>query len=204
MRKFYFSGLIYDWSIEPLLKRIKQRATRFIFQYDLFPALDLCCGTGIQCHMAGIKEQSVFGLDLDFKMIDYAHAKYPHIPFICADATEIPVRNASIKGIIISYALHDKPPELRALMMEEVKRLLAPDGKIILIDFEPPWNRRSRVGGFFTYLIERIAGRAHFRNGRQFLRQGGLRTFISRNGLVEIERRDIELGNSSIVVAEIG
>lgn len=203
MRRFYVSGLIYDWLIEPLQKRIKQRVARFIFQYELSPALDLCCGTGTQCHLAGIKDQSVFGLDLDFKMVNYAQAKYPHIPFICADATDIPIRSASIKGIIICYAIHDKPPELRLRMIEEAKRLLAPDGKIILVDFEQPWNRGSRMGGVFTYLIERMAGGAHFRNGRQFLKQGGLRTFIRQNGLFEIERRDIEPGNSGLVVAEV-
>ena len=135
-------------------------------------------------------------------MLQYAKSKYPSIPFICADAAYIPLRNAYFKSIIISYSLHDKPTELHPKMLREVKRLLAPEGKMILLDFEQPWNRISRLAGLFTYLIERMAGREHFRNGRRFLKQGGLKALIKQNRIVEIERHNIELGNSSVVVAK--
>ena len=55
---------------------------------------------------------------------------------------------------------------------------------------------------FFTYIIERTADREHFRNWQDFLNQGGLQEFIKKNGLVEIERRNIELGNTSIVITK--
>ena len=204
-RKFYFLGWFYDASIELFLGGMKKRIVKYIKQYSLFPTLDICCGTGKQCYL--IKERGndnkvIIGLDLDLKMMYFAAAKYPQLPFICADALYIPIKNRSIQGIIVSYALHDKPPEMRIKMLEEVKRLLAPEGKIILLDFEKPWNRRSRAGRFFTYLIERMAGKEHFRNGQQFVKQGGLREFINKNELVEIERYDIEQANSSIVVVE--
>lgn len=202
MSRFYIWGQIYEWSIEPLLKKTKLRVARYIFQYNLFPALDICCGTGKQCHFIELDKQNVIGLDIDLKMMNYASSKYPHIPFVCADAANIPIRNKSFKGIVISYALHDKSQELRKKMLDEAKRLLTPEGKIILVDYEQPWNRRSRMGEIFVYLIERTGGCEHFRNWRQFLKQGGLRAFEEKNGLVEIERHNIELGNSSIVVAK--
>ena len=205
LNKFYFSGWIYDRSIEVFLKRTKQRVAGYILQHNIFPVLDICCGTGKQCHLIRIHNQNTIhtiGLDSDLKMMNYASLKYPYISFICADAANIPIKIAYFKGIVISYSLHDKPPELRTKMLDEAKRLLAPDGKIILIDFEQPWNRISQVGRFFTYLIERTAGGEHFRNGEQFLKQGGLQGFIKQNGLVEIERHNIEIGNSSIVVAK--
>lgn len=204
-RKFYFLGWLYDASIELFLSGMKKRVVKYINRYCLFPALDICCGTGKQCHLVeerGHDNKVIIGLDLDLKMMCFAAAKYPQLPFICADASHIPIKNRSIQGIIVSYALHDKPPEMRIKMLEEAQRLLAPEGKIILLDFEQPWNIRSRIGRFFTYLIECTAGKEHFRNGQQFIKQGGLREFIKKNKLVEIERRDIELGNSSIVVAE--
>jgi len=181
---------------------MKQGIARYISEYDLSPTLDICCGTGRQGYLIEINKQNIIGLDRDLKMVQYAQSKYPSIPFICADAADIPLKNGYFKGIIISYSLHDKPPELRTKMLSEVKRLLAPEGKMILVDFEQPWNRCSRLAGIFTYLIERMAGREHFRNGRLFLKQGGLRAFIKQNGIVEIERYDIELGNSSMVIAQ--
>jgi hypothetical protein len=86
-------------------------------------------------------------------------------------------------------------------MISEAKHLLVPDGKMILLDFEPPWNFRSRLGWVLTTSVERLAGKEHFRNGREFLREGGLRKFMERNGLTEQRRYPIGEGNSAIVVS---
>ena len=202
MSKFYPRGFFYDLLIEPPVRSLKQRVARYVCEHDLYPALDICCGTGKQCQLIETNEQKTVGLDLDLKMMNYAIAKYPHIPFICADASNIPMRDASFNGIVISYALHDKKPELRIKILDEAKRLLTPDGKIILVDYEQPWNRLSRVGGFITSIIERTAGREHFRNLQDFLNQGGLQKFIKKNGLVETDRRNFEWANTSIVMTK--
>ena len=60
----------------------------------------------------------------------------------------------------------------------------------------------SRVGSLLTWSIERMAGGKHYRNSKQFLKEGGLHTFIRANRLSPIEKHDIALGNSSIVVAQ--
>ncbi len=146
--------------------------------------------------------QDIFGLDLDCKMIQHASSKYPQISFVCADAGHIPFQNKSMKAVVISYALHEKPLELRIKILEEAKRVLSPEGKIILVDFEMPWNRKSRWGSLFISSIERMAGREHYRNSRQFLKAGGLQALIQTNRLHPVERRALEPASSSIVVAE--
>jgi demethylmenaquinone methyltransferase/2-methoxy-6-polyprenyl-1,4-benzoquinol methylase len=202
LRKIILRGLLYDLFIEPLLKKTKEWIAGFIIQHDLFPALDICCGTGKQCQLAANGRQRVIGLDLDFKMIKHASSKYPQITFVCADAAHIPLRKKSLKAVIISYALHEKPRDLQAKILEEAKNLLSPEGRIIFVDFERPWNRLSRVGSLLTWSIERMAGGEHYRNSRQFLQEGGLQTYIKANRLCPIERHDITLANSSIVVAQ--
>ena len=141
-------------------------------------------------------------MDLDAGMIHYASSKYPHIPFMCADAEHIPVKNSILEGVILSYSLHDKFPETRTKMLEEVRRILNPDGKIVIVDFEYPWNRKSRMASLYIYGIERMAGKDHFRNGRRFLQQGGLRSYLKQNGLEEIARNDVDMAQTSIVVAK--
>jgi len=202
LRKIILRGLLYDLFIEPLLKRTKEWVAQFIVQHDLFPALDICCGTGKQCQLVANSRQDIIGLDLDFKMIKHASSKYPQITFICADAAHIPLQKERLKAVIISYALHEKPRDVRTKILEEVKSLLSPEGKIIFLDFEKPWNRLSRLGSLLTWSIERIAGREHFRNSRQFLQDGGLQTFIKVNRLRPTEKHAIALANSSIVVAQ--
>jgi ubiquinone/menaquinone biosynthesis C-methylase UbiE len=86
--------------------------------------------------------------------------------------------------------------------MKEAQRLLSSGGAIVFVDFENPWNLRSKVGAVLSFMIEWIAGREHFRNNRQFLRQGGLRAFIQRHRLVEVERYNIAMGAIAIVLAK--
>jgi len=87
-------------------------------------------------------------------------------------------------------------------MLAEAKKLLVPGGLIILVDFEIPWNGLSRLGGFFAWIIERLAGGEHYKNRQQLIRKGGRKEFVEKNDLVEVERRNIELAASSIVVAQ--
>jgi ubiquinone/menaquinone biosynthesis C-methylase UbiE len=202
LRKIILRGLTYDIFIEPLLKRIKEWIAQFIIQHDLSPVLDICCGTGKQCHLIAEGRQDIFGLDLDCKMIQHASSKYPQISFVCADAAHIPLQNKSLKTVVISYALHEKPLDLRIKILKEAKRLLSPEGKIILVDFEKPWNRKSRLASLFISSIERMAGREHYRNSRQFLKAGGLQALVKTNRLRPTEKHAIELASSSIVVAE--
>ena len=201
MRRFFIGGLIYDGFLEPPLKNIKKKVAHFVSRYDLYPVLDICCGSGVQCfRIFGNSRGGVYGLDLDRKMVRYAVSKYPHIPFVCADAASVPFKDNSLRGVILSYALHDKPPEKRTEILQEVKRLLNPEGKIVFVDFEPPWSMKSRVAKLYVWGIEKMAGKDHFQNGRQFLLAGGLRAFLRRNGLEEVERHDIESAHTSIVV----
>lgn len=201
MRRFYVGGLFYDWLLEPPLRNIKKRVAQFISRFNLYPVLDICCGSGVQCYRIAKEGESAYGLDLDIGMIHDASSKYPRIPFICADAANIPVKDSSLRGAIVSYALHDKFPETRSKMLREIKRILSPEGKIVFVDFEKPWNRKSRLASLYVYGIERMAGRVHFRNGRQFMQKGGLRSIIQQNGIEEIERHDVELAHTSVVVA---
>ncbi len=202
MRKFILRGIFYDLFIEPLITRTKKKITRLITQNDLFPAIDICCGTGKQCHLLEKRRQGTLGLDLDLKMLKYASSKYPQITFVCADAAHIPFRKESFRTVIISYSLHDKNQEMRIKIIQEAKRLLTPEGKIVFLDFENPWNRLSGLGSAFARLIERTAGGEHYKNNRQFLKNGGLQAIIRSHRLHTVERHDIPLGSSRIVVTQ--
>lgn len=199
---FYIHGWFYDYLLEPFLKGIKKSVAEYIFLYDLFPAIDICCGTGRQCSLASDNQKQAIGLDLDLKMMIYASSKYPHIPFICSDASSMPLKKDRFKGVIISYSLHDKPKEIRLQLMEEAKRILAPGGKLILVDFVRPWDFKSRIGRLLTLFVERFAGQDHFRNGLQFLRQGGLNEWVKNERLSEVDRCSFPWATTCIVVAD--
>jgi len=201
--KFYLYGWVYDMFINLFLKGVRKKISDYIISSNLYPVLDVCCGTGKQCASLNINEYIVLGFDLDFKMMAYASFKYSNIPFICADAYYMPFKPQTVKSIIISFSLHDKTHELRHKMLTETMKLLASNGRIIFIDFVPPWNLPSRIGYNLVYMVEKMAGREHFKNGRKFLHAGGLERFLKCYGLKKILTYNLKLLCSRLIIAEI-
>ncbi len=144
------------------------------------------------------------GLDLNFGMVRYASARAPSLPFVCADASCLPFKAGSMRAVSVSFGLHDKSPALRTAILAEAGRVMGPDGRLITVDFENPWNAGSRAGALFVRAVERFARADHYRNGREFLRRGGLRAFLREKGFVECERWDVATGSLGIVVARPG
>ena len=67
----------------------------------------------------------MLGLDINLKMLKYAASSRPGIPFICADAAQTPFFPGAFRGIVVSFALHEKEAALRADLLKEAKRVLA-------------------------------------------------------------------------------
>jgi ubiquinone/menaquinone biosynthesis C-methylase UbiE len=196
-----------------MFRGLRRRVARTVEGGGLYPWLDVCCGTGTQLrgHVPGghfpdlpAPGPVVCGLDLSYGFVRYAAARAPGVSFVCGDAARLPFRDGSVRAVSVSFALHDKSPELRRAIMAEARRVLAPAGCLIAVDFEQPWDRRSRWGMLFTAAVERFARGDHFRNGRDFVRRGGLRAFLSEQGFLEVSRIDISTGSLSVVVARAG
>jgi len=192
---------MYAGLLEPVLRGMKRWIAAYFESAEIQPVLDLCCGIGTQSRLLSQQDISVCGLDMDHELLSFAIRKYTEIPFVCGDAAELPFTDNSFQGVILSYALHEKSPEARLRMLTEIRRVLKPQGRLLCLDFENPWNITSRLGRGLTFGIEKMAGREHFQNGQQFLREEGLRVFLKQNGLKEEKSRPFPWGNSRIVVA---
>jgi ubiquinone/menaquinone biosynthesis C-methylase UbiE len=197
---WYLPGLLYDLAFGYMFRGLRRRVARTIETQGLFPWLDVCCGTGSQ--LRGHGPIRACGLDMSFGFVQYAAARAPGIPFVCGDAARLPFKDRSLRAVTVSFGLHDKSPDLRRSMMIEARRVLAPRGMLIAVDFEPPWGARSRIGALFAHAIERLAGGEHYRNGREFLRRGGLSAFLSECGFVEVSRHAIATGAIAVVIAQ--
>jgi len=202
--RWYLPGMLYTGILEVPLQGIRQKVRNLVLKNNLFPVLDLCCGPGTQAGLLGRPGGSVLGLDINLNMLKYAAFRRPGVPFLCADGARTPFRPGSFRGIVISFALHEKDTEFRARLLSEVKSLLVPGGGIVLVDFERPWDGASRRAYLYVSAIERLAGRSHFRNGRDFFNRGGLRALLRENGLLEVERQDVAAGTCAVVLAVPG
>jgi ubiquinone/menaquinone biosynthesis C-methylase UbiE len=188
-----------------ILRSVRRRVAAAVAGEGLFPWLDICCGTGSQIRGLGRLPdgRTVIGLDLHPGMIRYAAARAPGRAFVLGDAGVLPFKTGVFMAVSVTLGLHDKDPETRTAMMEEAKRVLTPRGRFVAVDFETPRSPGARFGAIFARAIERMAGDAHYANGRDFLRRGGLAAFLRENGMVEISRRDIGTGSISVIVSRI-
>ena len=191
----------YHFILEAVLRGIKKAIAVEVLKHQPENVLDVCCGTGAQLKLISSRGIPGIGIDLDKTMIKFAARKNPPASFLVADALSMPFKEASFSLIIISFALHDKPEKTRLQIMEETKRTLQPGGHILILDFENPWNKHSRVGAILRTMIEILAGREHFRNGRDFLKRGGLTDFIRRHGFQAEHRRRFPLAGSVLISA---
>lgn len=100
--------------------------------------LDVACGTGEfeQLILTEHSEQDMVGVDISEKMLAIAQQKlqaYPNVTLSLASAEHLPFADQSFDVIVSASAFHyfENP----AIALAEMKRVLKPNGKIIILDW---------------------------------------------------------------------
>ena len=123
---------------------------KFLEEYiiDGEKVLDLGCGNGRLYELFKEKFVDYYGVDNSDKMIEIAKSRYPKIKFQVADALNLPFPENFFDKVISIAVLHHIPSEeFRLQFLNEIKRVLKPEGKIILL----VWNL-SIWKSFFFFL----------------------------------------------------
>lgn len=171
---------------------------------SLFPAepgmsiLDVGCGTGFQLEIYGKYNCSLHGIDASPSLLAIARKRLCDAAELrLGDAARMPFADGCFDLVTATMVLHEMAPKTRGRVIDEMKRVLTPDGRILLIDFHP--GPLSPVKGWMTKLLvvlsEFATGREHFRNYRQFMRSKGLPGLIAEHGLA-IEARRVAGGGA--------
>jgi ubiquinone/menaquinone biosynthesis C-methylase UbiE len=93
-------------------------------------------------------------------------------------------------------------PATRQSVVGEMRRVLKPSGRILIIDYHPG-PVRSLKGWLFKgmiFFIEWLAGGEHFRNYRQFLSQGGVPELAEQFNLSHAQSKIVTGGNLGLFV----
>jgi demethylmenaquinone methyltransferase / 2-methoxy-6-polyprenyl-1,4-benzoquinol methylase len=115
--------------------------------------LDLACGTGDLTFAAAAAEARVIGLDLTPRMIELARAKSrgdrePPL-FLVGDMMRLPFPAAAFDVVTTGYGLRNVP--VLETAVAEIRRVLAPGGLLLSLDFNRPANGVLR-GAYLSYL----------------------------------------------------
>jgi demethylmenaquinone methyltransferase/2-methoxy-6-polyprenyl-1,4-benzoquinol methylase len=105
--------------------------------------LDLCCGSGDLCFLAkAFGAGAVTGADFTMPMLEVAlhrrRREGPACRFVQADALRLPFPDASFDALTIAYGLRNIADLPAAL--SEMRRVLAPGGRAVVLDFGKPDN----------------------------------------------------------------
>lgn len=124
--------------------------------------MDLCCGTGdLALRLASLsgQEMEIIGLDFSPDMLGVARSKAKRlgldksVRFIEGDATSMDFPDGYFDVVCIAFGFRNltwRSPS-REPALAEIRRVLRPGGKFIVVETSQPTNRLLRAG-FHTYM----------------------------------------------------
>ena len=204
-------------------KRWRRMAARTCLDEKPRRILDLGCGTGdltIDIARLAEKELEITGLDYSQPMLERARRKADQagvgkrVNFLHGEATQIPFPDGHFDCVTISFAFRNltyKNP-LCLPHLAEVKRVLRPGGRYVIVESSQPENRVIRalfhlylrifvapVGimlsgnkGAYQYLAE---------SARRFYSPGEVREILLSAGFRDVSYRPLLFGAAGIHVA---
>jgi demethylmenaquinone methyltransferase / 2-methoxy-6-polyprenyl-1,4-benzoquinol methylase len=123
--------------------------------------LDLCCGTGDMCFYASeIGAGRIVGADFTLPMLAVAkrraRSEGPGARFAAADALRLPFPDGTFDAITVGYGLRNVADPRLALA--EMRRVLAPGGRVVVLDFGKPDNpiAGALYGGYLRTMMPAV------------------------------------------------
>lgn len=119
--------------------------------------LDVGCGTGDLLLAAQARHGSavaLHGIDAAPEMIAVAQRKAARagaaVDFRVSVIEALPYADSSFDVVLSSLMMHHLPDDLKRVGLREIRRVLRPGGRLLIVDFERP---RKRSGGALLTLL---------------------------------------------------
>jgi demethylmenaquinone methyltransferase/2-methoxy-6-polyprenyl-1,4-benzoquinol methylase len=192
---------IYDRLFDSMNKGLKLVGIRMFRPSKGMSILDVGCGTGSHLELYQRYKCDLYGIDLSPSMLNVARKRLGNTAQLdLGDATKMPYVDDKFDLVISMLSLHEMSPETRSAVLNEIKRVLKSDGRLLLIDFHPgPYEPlQGWISKTIIFISELAAGREHFRNYRQFITNGGLATLLSQYQM-DTEKQSILAGGTFAV-----
>jgi len=192
---------LYDTFIGPLTSGLRTLGMKMFPPREGMAVLDVGCGTGIYLALYQKAGCNVSGIDQSPSMLQVARNRLGESAHLyLGDASNMPYPDKEFDLIIMSTVLHEMPRAVRVAVINEAKRTLKEDGRILLIDFHPGPIRPLKGWLYKSIItfIEFAAGGEHFGNYRDFIANKGLPAIASAHGLSVDKEKIVSGGNIAL------
>jgi ubiquinone/menaquinone biosynthesis C-methylase UbiE len=148
---------VYD-TLELILNGVRTEIIKEIDSANK-TVLDVATGTGNLALDLSQTAEKVVGIDLSSEMLAIAEKKKrkDNLTFQLMDASKMDFNDETFDVVTISLGLHDMPPEIRTLVLKDVKRVLKSDGKLYILEYDLPEN--EFLGSVSSRLINTLESR---------------------------------------------
>lgn len=184
----------YDWycPVIGLGKAFRQKTVELADIRQGHNVLDVGCGTGVLTTLAAGKtgpEGNVTGIDPAPAMIGAARVSAQReksmAQFRVAVIESLPFPDNSFDRVLSSLMLHHLPPDVKLKGLTEVRRVLKPEGRFLLVDIDRPesplWWIIAWPLKLWSHTIEQVRG-----NIGVYLQQAGFRDIKKIGGWIKI------------------
>lgn len=113
----------------------RQLLREYLGRWTVRTALDLGCGFGRMTPWIDTFATTTYGVDPNPEMIELAEAYYPEIEFRTASAQQLPFADDQFDVVFTRGVLAHIPPENIERATAEIQRVLAPGGRVLLLEF---------------------------------------------------------------------
>jgi SAM-dependent methyltransferase len=126
----YVARIFHELEHKPLDRELLDRFAANV--RDLGLVCDIGCGPGHVARYLHDRGVNVFGIDLSPRMIEQARQLNPGIAFKQGNMLSLDVDDEMWEGIVAFYSLIHIPHEKMILALHELKRVLRPNGLLLL------------------------------------------------------------------------
>jgi demethylmenaquinone methyltransferase/2-methoxy-6-polyprenyl-1,4-benzoquinol methylase len=171
--------------------------------------LDLACGTGDLSELAARADVQVVGVDFAGNMLAGATRRGIQAKFVQADAARLPFPDSWASAVVSGFALRNFVSIPNVL--SEVARVLAPGGRLALLEVDSPRNVFMRWGHrvYFNRLVPLLGGLlsdswaySYLPRSVAYLPEPSvLQHMIERAGFRAVNRRQLSGGIAQLITA---
>ncbi len=171
--------------------------------------LDLACGTGDLSALAAARGAQVIGIDFARAMLGGAHARRVACHLVQGDATALPLPDAWATVVTCGFALRNFVS--LAPVFDELARVVAPGGRIALLDVDRPQSAIVRAGHAFWFdrVVPRVGGWFSDRQAYAYLPRStvylppadALRAQLERGGFEQVAKQSLLFGAAQLWTA---